>query len=90
MKTNKNNEKNENNLNESSEDLSFESISSIRKSIDSNQIKTMIQCLEKNDLENIIDIEKKLYNYNDYMKLFEKDFEEKKEKAYLNFLLSLL
>ena len=62
----------------------------VDKSIDSNQIKTMIQCLEKNDLENIIDIEKKLYNYNDYMKLFEKDFEEKKEKAYLNFLLSLL
>ena len=57
----------------------------VDKSIDSNQIKTMIQCLEKNDLENIIDIEKKLYNYNDYMKLFEKDFEEKKRESLFEF-----
>ena len=63
----------------------------VDKSIDSNQIKTLLQFLEKNDLEDIIDIQKKLYNYNEYIKLFEKDFEQKKREGIFEFsIISLV
>jgi hypothetical protein len=63
----------------------------VDNSIDSTQIKTMLQCLEKNDLENIIDIQQKLYNYNDCIKLFEKDFEQRKRESIFEFsIISLV
>ena len=63
----------------------------VDKSIDPTQIKTMLQCLEKNDLENIIDIQQKLYNYNDCIKLFEKDFEQRKRESIFEFsIISLV
>ena len=61
----------------------------IEKSINEEHINILIQCLNKEDLEKINDIQKRLLNYNEYMKLFEKDFEEKKEIVYLNFQLFL-
>ena len=61
----------------------------IEKSINDEHINILLQCLNKEDLEKINDIQKRLINYNEYMKLFEKDFEEKKEIVYLNFPLFL-
>ena len=55
------------------------------KSVDENQIKTLLQFLNKEDLENIKDIKRRLLNYNEYMKLFEKDFELRKQNSVFEF-----
>ena len=52
----------------------------IEKSINDEHINILLQCLNKEDLEKINDIQKRLINYNEYMKLFEKDFEIRKKK----------
>ena len=48
-----------------------------------HQIKILLQYLNAKDLECINDIKKRLMNYNEYMMLFEKDFESllKKRKG---------
>ena len=61
------------------------------KSVDENQIKTLFQFLNKEDLENIKDIKRRLLNYNEYMKLFEKDFELRKQNSVFEFsIISLV
>ena len=63
----------------------------IDKTIDSNQIKILLQFLEKEELENINAIQKRLANYNEYMKLFEKDFEQRKRESIFEFsIISLV
>ena len=63
----------------------------IDKSIDVNQIKTLLQFLNKEELENIKDIERRLLNYNEYMKLFEEDFEIRKQNSVFEFsIISLV
>ena len=59
----------------------------IEKSINDEHINILMQCLNKKDLEIINDNQKRLINYNEYIKLFEKDFEKKREIVYLNFQL---
>ena len=44
-----------------------------------------MQCLNKEDLEIINDNQKRLINYNEYIKLFEKDFEKKKRDSIFEF-----
>ena len=63
----------------------------IDKSIDSNQIKILLQYLNAKDLECINDIKKRLMNYNEYMMLFEKDFEIRKKNSIFEFsIISLV
>ena len=63
----------------------------IDKTIDSNQIKILLQYLSKEDLECIDDIKRRLLNYNEYMKLFEKDFEIRKKNSIFEFsIISLV
>ena len=57
----------------------------IEKSINDEHINLLMQCLNKEDLEKINDIQKRLINYNEYIKLFEKDFEEKKRNSIFEF-----
>ena len=57
----------------------------IEKSINDEHINILLQCLNKEDLEKIKDVQKRLINYNEYIKLFEKDFEEKKRDSIFEF-----
>ena len=59
----------------------------IDKIIDSNQIKILLQYLNSADLIYINDIRKRLGNYNEYMKLFEKDFEIRKKNSIFEFAI---
>ena len=47
----------------------------VDKTVDSAQMNILFQSLKKQDLEEITDIQKRLINYNEYIELFEKDFE---------------
>ena len=59
--------------------------------IDNEQKQLLLQYLDKNDLEYIQDIKERLSNYNEYMKLFEKDFEERKRNSIFEFsIISLV
>ena len=59
--------------------------------IDSSQINMLLQLLNKDDFEYITDIKRRLLNYNDYIKLFEKDFEERKRLSIFEFsIISLV
>ena len=63
----------------------------IDKTIDSTNIKTLLQLLKKEDLEYINDVKKRLTNYNEYIKLFEKDFEQRKRESIFEFsIISLV
>ena len=63
----------------------------IDKTIDSYQIMTLFQFLEKEDKQYINDLRKRLINYNEYIKAFEKDFEERKAKSVFEFsIISLV
>ena len=53
--------------------------------VDDEQKQLLLQYLDKNDLEYIQDIKERLSNYNEYMKLFEKDFEERKRNSVFEF-----
>ena len=57
----------------------------IENSINDEQVNTLLNCLDKEDLEIINDIKKRLINFNEYIKLFEKDFEEKKRNSLFEF-----
>ena len=57
----------------------------IENSINDEHINTLLNCLNKEDLEKINDIKKRLINFNEYIKLFEKDFEEKKRNSLFEF-----
>ena len=57
----------------------------IEKSINDEHINVLMQCLNKEDLEKINDVQKRLINYNEYIKLFEKDFEDKKRNSIFEF-----
>ena len=63
----------------------------IDESINSNDIKMLLQFLNKEDLEEINDIKNRLLNYNEYIKRFEEDFEERKRKSIFEFsIISLV
>ena len=63
----------------------------IYKIIDSSQIEMLLQILKKEDLEYINDIHGRLMNYNEYIQLFEKDFEERKRNSVFEFsIISLV
>ena len=63
----------------------------IDKSINENHIKLLLQFLTKEDLEYINDTKRRLLNYNEYMKLFEKDFEIRKKHSIFEFsIISLV
>ena len=63
----------------------------IDKAINSNDIKMLLQFLKNDDLEEMKDIKKRLLDYNEYIKLFEKDFEERKRNSIFEFsMISLV
>ena len=63
----------------------------IDESINSNDIKMLLQLLNNEDLKEINDIKNRLLNYNEYIKIFEKDFEEKKRNSIFEFsIISLV
>ena len=57
----------------------------IDNSINSSDIKTILQYLNKEDYEIIKNIKKRLMNYNEYIQFFEKDFEERKRNSIFDF-----
>ena len=63
----------------------------IDESINSNDIKILLQLLNDEDLKEINDIKYRLLNYNEYIKQFEKDFEERKRNSIFEFsIISLV
>ena len=63
----------------------------VDESINSNNIKMILQLLDKEDLKEINDIKNRLLNYNEYIKLFTKDFEERKRNSIFEFsIISLV
>ena len=61
----------------------------IDKTLSSNDIKMLLQYIDKDNLKNLYDIKNRLSNYNEHMRLFEKDFEIRKKIVSLNFQLYL-
>jgi len=57
----------------------------IDKSINDQDINKLLSFLNNEDLGKINDIKKRLVNYKEYIKLFEKDFEEKKRNSIFEF-----
>ena len=57
----------------------------IDNTINSSDIKTILQYLNKEDYEIIKNIKKRLMNYNEYIQFFEKDFEERKRNSIFDF-----
>ena len=57
----------------------------VDETIDSNQIKMILHFLQKEELDDINDIKRRLLNYNEYIKLLEKDFEERKKQSIFEF-----
>ena len=57
----------------------------VDETINSSHLKTLLQYLNKDDYEIINDIKKRLLNYNEYIRLFEKDFNERKRKSIFEF-----
>ena len=57
----------------------------VDESINSNDIKMLLELLNKEDLKEINDIKNSLLNYNEYIKLFMKDFEEKRRNSIFEF-----
>ena len=63
----------------------------IDKTINSNEINMLLQYIDKDYLENLYDIKNRLSNYNEHMKLFEKDFEIRKRNSIFEFsIISLV
>ena len=63
----------------------------VDESINSNDIKMILQLLNNKDLKEINDIKNRLLNYNEYIKLFTKDFEERKRNSIFEFsIISLV
>ena len=57
----------------------------VDKSVNSEQINILLKLLGNEDLEEMEDLKKRLFNYNEYIKAFEKDFEEKKKNSIYEF-----
>ena len=57
----------------------------VDKTVDSAQMNILFQSLKKQDLEEITEIQKRLINYNEYIELFEKDFEQRKRESIFEF-----
>ena len=63
----------------------------VDESINSNDIKMILKLLNDEDLKEINDIKNRLLNYNEYIKLFKKDFEERKRNSIFEFsIISLV
>ena len=62
----------------------------VDKSVNSEQINILLKLLGNEDLEEMEDLKKRLFNYNEYIKAFEKDFEEKKNSIYEFSIISLV
>ena len=63
----------------------------VNKAIEPNQIDMLMKFLKKEDLKFINDIKERLIDYNEYIKLFEKDFEERKRNSIFEFsIISLV
>ena len=63
----------------------------VDESINSNDIKMILQLLNDEDLKEINDIKKRLLNYNEYVNSFTKDFEERKRNSIFEFsIISLV
>ena len=63
----------------------------IDKAINSNDITMLLQFLKNDDLKEMKDIKNRLLNYNEYIKIFEKDFEERKRESIFEFsMISLV
>ena len=63
----------------------------IDESINSNDIKMLLNLLKNEDLKEIKDIKNRLLKYNEYIKFFEKDFEQIKRNSIFEFsIISLV
>ena len=63
----------------------------IDESIDSSNINILMQFLNNEDLKEIKDIKNRLLNYNEYIQIFEKDFEKRKRNSIFEFsIISLV
>ena len=63
----------------------------IDESINSNDIKKILKFLDEKELKKINTIKNRLLNYNEYIKQFEKDFEERKRNSIFEFsIISLV
>ncbi len=63
----------------------------VDESINSNDIRMILKLLNQEDLKEINDIKNRLLNYNEYIKLFTKDFEERKRNSIFEFsIISLV
>ena len=57
----------------------------VEEAIEPNQLENILQLIKKEDLEALKDIKSRLLNYNEYIKLFEKDFEERRRQSIFEF-----
>ena len=63
----------------------------VDKSVNLNHISILVKFLNYKDKEYIDDFQKRLVNYNEYIKLFEKDFEKRKRESIFEFsIISLV
>ena len=63
----------------------------IDESINPSNINILMQFLNNEDLKEIKDIKNRLLNYNEYIQIFEKDFEERKRNSIFEFsIISLV
>ena len=63
----------------------------IDESINSSNINILMKFLNNEDLKEIKDIKNRLLNYNEYIQIFEKDFEERKRNSIFEFsIISLV
>ena len=63
----------------------------IHESINSSNINILLKFLNNEDLKEIKDIKNRLLNYNEYIQIFEKDFEERKRNSIFEFsIISLV
>ena len=59
----------------------------INKSISQTEIDMLLNLLKPNDLSCITDIYNRLLNYNEYIKIFEKDFEKRRRESIFEFTI---
>ena len=59
----------------------------VNECVNQTELKILKQFLGEEDLEKITDVEKRLSKYNEYMALFEKDFEERKKNSFFEFAI---
>jgi len=59
----------------------------VDESINSNDINILLQFLTNKDFKEVKDFKNRLMNYNEYIKLFEKDFEKMKKNSIFEFTI---